>query len=329
VDLKSGYQHVDVAPEFWQYLGFEWQGKFYVFCQLPFGLATACFVFTKLMKQLVAYWRKAGIRLIPYIDDFLFICSTATEFSSVQSRILADCARAGFVLSHENCQLQLSHVIKFLGFVVDTLHGVFHLTAVQKDKLCTAIAKCLRQPQRVPAKLLAHVTGLITSMSLVTGSVSGLFSRFLHRALNTRASWNSSVTLDQPACEELRFWERFLERFPSKPIWPSHSLLRVLYYDAGADGWGGHLVVNGVEHRAHGVWKPDERHGIKSSTWRELEGLSRLLVSVSQFLDGYTVLARGDALNVFFILLKGGSQAKHLQEICLRIFWFCVEHGIE
>jgi hypothetical protein len=71
VDLKSGYHHVDVAPEFWQYLGFEWQGKYYVFCQLPFGLATACFVFTKLMKQLVAFWRKSGIRVIPYIDDFL------------------------------------------------------------------------------------------------------------------------------------------------------------------------------------------------------------------------------------------------------------------
>jgi hypothetical protein len=165
VDLKSGYHHVDVAPEFWQYLGFEWQGKYNVFCQLPFGLPTACFVFTKFMKQLVAYWRKAGIRVIPYIDDFLFICSTATEFSSVQSGVLADFARARFVLLHEKCQLQLSHVIKFLRFVVDTLHGVFHLTALQNDKLRTAIAKCLRQPLRVPAKLLAYTTGLITSMS--------------------------------------------------------------------------------------------------------------------------------------------------------------------
>jgi hypothetical protein len=60
-----------------------------------------------------------------------------------------------------------------------------------------------------------------------------------------------------------------------------------------------------------------------------LEGLFRLLVSVSHFLDGYTVLARGDALNVFFILLKGGSQAEHLQEICLRVFWFWLEHSIE
>jgi hypothetical protein len=45
VDLKSGYHHVDIHPDYWQYLGFEWKGDFYVFCQLPFGLATACYVF--------------------------------------------------------------------------------------------------------------------------------------------------------------------------------------------------------------------------------------------------------------------------------------------
>jgi hypothetical protein len=51
MDLKYEYHHVDVAPKFWQYLGFKWQGKYHVFCQLPFGLATTCFVSTiELMK---------------------------------------------------------------------------------------------------------------------------------------------------------------------------------------------------------------------------------------------------------------------------------------
>ena len=124
VDLKSGYHHVDVDPAFWQFLGFEWQGQHYVFCQLPFGLATACFVFTKLLKQLVQRWRILGIRMIPYIDDFLFFAGSAAEFARIQAQVLGDFARSGFVLSTDKCQLQLSHVVKFLGFVVDSLHGV-------------------------------------------------------------------------------------------------------------------------------------------------------------------------------------------------------------
>jgi hypothetical protein len=253
VDLKSGYHHIDIAPEDWQYLGFEWMGQYYVFCQLPFGLATACFVFSKVMKQLVQLWRKLGIRLIPYIDDFLFICSSASEFAAVQSRVLSDFAKAGFVLSIDKCQLQPSHVIQFLGFVIDSLHGVFHLTALRKAKLQEAVAACLASPTRISAKLVARTTGLITSLSLVTGSLSGLFSRFLHRALNTRNSWRASVSLDEPALGELRFWQSSLSKFSTRAIWPAHSLIRVVHYDAGADGWGGFVTIDGQEHRAHGI----------------------------------------------------------------------------
>jgi hypothetical protein len=53
VDLKSGYHHVDIHQDYWKFLGFEWEGQYYVFCQLPFCLATACYVFSKIVKQLV------------------------------------------------------------------------------------------------------------------------------------------------------------------------------------------------------------------------------------------------------------------------------------
>ena len=43
--------------------------QYYVFCVLPFGLATACYFFTKLMRPLVKYWRGQGLRIIVYLDD--------------------------------------------------------------------------------------------------------------------------------------------------------------------------------------------------------------------------------------------------------------------
>jgi len=51
LDLKSGYHHMDVCKADWKYLGFEWQGIFYTFTQLPFGLTSACWAFTKLMRE--------------------------------------------------------------------------------------------------------------------------------------------------------------------------------------------------------------------------------------------------------------------------------------
>ena len=55
-DLKSGYHHIDIFEPHRQFLGFCWdQGgtkQFYMFTVLPFGLATACYAFTKLF----AHW---------------------------------------------------------------------------------------------------------------------------------------------------------------------------------------------------------------------------------------------------------------------------------
>lgn len=60
-DLKSGYHHVDIAPEHCKYLGFAWgegeQRRFHEFTVLPFGLSTACYL---LLRPLVKYWQARG-----------------------------------------------------------------------------------------------------------------------------------------------------------------------------------------------------------------------------------------------------------------------------
>ena len=72
-DLKSGYHHVDIHEEQWKYLGFAWgegpDPQYYVFGALPFGLVTACYLFTKLLQPLVKSWRSQGLRTVVYLDD--------------------------------------------------------------------------------------------------------------------------------------------------------------------------------------------------------------------------------------------------------------------
>ena len=57
LDLKSGYHHVPINLEHQKYLGFSWEiegkTKYFKFLVLPFGLSSACFLFTKLLRQLV------------------------------------------------------------------------------------------------------------------------------------------------------------------------------------------------------------------------------------------------------------------------------------
>ena len=76
-DLKSGYHHVDIFEEHQTYLGFSWeinqQTHYFVFTVLPFGLSTAPFVFTKVVRPLIKYWRLHAIKIACFSDDGLGI----------------------------------------------------------------------------------------------------------------------------------------------------------------------------------------------------------------------------------------------------------------
>ena len=72
-DLKSGYHHVDICSTHQKYLGFAWYfnnvARYFTFGVLPFGLSSAGFCFTKLMRPLAKRWRSMGHVCFIYLDD--------------------------------------------------------------------------------------------------------------------------------------------------------------------------------------------------------------------------------------------------------------------
>ena len=72
-DLQKGYYHLDVFSEHQTFLGFSWfhegRERFFVFTVLPFGLSNAPFIFTKVVRPLVKYWRSSGVKILVFIDD--------------------------------------------------------------------------------------------------------------------------------------------------------------------------------------------------------------------------------------------------------------------
>lgn len=53
------------------YLGFKWKGEYYVYNVLPFGLDTSGYTFSKVVREIVKYWRAKGLKIIMYLDDGL------------------------------------------------------------------------------------------------------------------------------------------------------------------------------------------------------------------------------------------------------------------
>ena len=76
IDRKVAYLTVPIWKDHQKFLRFAWKNSLLEFCCLPFGLATAPRVFTKLMKPVVAALRQRGIRLIIYLDDILIMAES-------------------------------------------------------------------------------------------------------------------------------------------------------------------------------------------------------------------------------------------------------------
>ena len=151
---------MDINEHFQPYLGFSWgvgsRKKYYFFRVLPFGLSTACYVFTKLLRPLIKHWRSMGLRAIVYIDDG--ICASSSQSEAVKSRdiVISDLKNAGFVLNDSKSHLEPVQEIAWLGFNVDLKHGCFSVPPDKIERLRSSIAK-ISVGGRVSARLLASI----------------------------------------------------------------------------------------------------------------------------------------------------------------------------
>ena len=105
-DLKSDYHHIDVHVEHQKYLGFQWEIgttiNYYVFTVLPFGLSTACYLFTKAMRPLVRLWSGRGLKAIVYLDDGIVAVKGKCEALLESQLVKKELESAGFCLIWKN-----------------------------------------------------------------------------------------------------------------------------------------------------------------------------------------------------------------------------------
>ena len=104
-DLTSGYFHIDIHPEHRKYLGFRWscEGKerYFQYGVLAFGLSSAGYVFSKVMRPLTKRWRARGIKSIIFLDDGIAAKNSKQLAKDAAVQIETDLTRAGFAINRE------------------------------------------------------------------------------------------------------------------------------------------------------------------------------------------------------------------------------------
>ena len=336
-DLKLGFWHIPLAADAQPWVGFQWPDeqanlRYFQFRRLPFGLAIAPWAFTKIMRQLVSRWRGMNIRVLPYLDDFLFMASTSSEASALAEFIQTEFRTLGLDVNYEKSVVNPTQRIEQLGMMVDTVRGVFEVPARRWDNLQVSIRILLSTKRhRVPVRQLASCVGKIISMKIALGPVVQLYTRYLYQVVESAPSWFSFVPVSPLAIEELEFWQDFNINAFFQPIWPpSNPICVQIASDASATAWGGLILSSSYRPlpsvtSAHEFFNSWERS--QSSTLRELLGVLGTIQAFLPWCRDAVVFCQTDCQNVIPVSRKGSSK-ESLNAVAKRLFWFCIQHNV-
>ena len=176
-DQSSGYHHIEIHPGHRKIFGFEWtfedgSTKYFHFCVLPFGLSSACYVFTKVLHPFTKRWRGIGIKAIIYIDDGIAATRSFEIAKTAGELVKKDLVSAGFVINVEKSDLNPKTKGRWLGTIIDTIEMTFTVPSEKINKLLADIKNIFMQNVLTPKQLAKITATFIYALSNRTSGAS-------------------------------------------------------------------------------------------------------------------------------------------------------------
>jgi hypothetical protein len=122
------------------------------------------------IREFVMYWRKGGIRLLPYFDDFLFMTKGFWQCVMLARKVEADLVRAGLRINVPKCHTLPALLRRHIGFDMDFADLKFWVPVDRWEALREAAEGLVgARHGRVQARRLANLIGTVLSMHLSWG----------------------------------------------------------------------------------------------------------------------------------------------------------------
>ena len=131
--IESGYHHVDKFLEFaWPFID---RIRYFSFSVLRFGLRSARFCFTKLLRPSDKRWRSIGHNIFVYLNDGSWGQPDRVSTAAASLTHHKDLKSCGFKIDAPKSHLEPMQVGKWFGFITDTIRMEFHILSKRLNKL--------------------------------------------------------------------------------------------------------------------------------------------------------------------------------------------------
>ncbi|XP_052103494.1 uncharacterized protein LOC127736976 [Mytilus californianus] len=256
-DIRSAYHHLEISDIHRTFLGFAWNfdgnTRYFVFNVLPFGISTAGYIFTKVLREVVKHLRSEGKRIIMFLDDGLGGDSNFEKCIESSQMVKNKLEQLGFLIAHEKCFWLPSQKLKWLGYTWDTNIGKIFVNEDRIMKTEKKIRSLIEETNEgvdfFGSRFLASIVGQLISMQIVIGDLVRLNTRYLYDCIMSRASWDAPVKICKKAINEIHFWSISLQKLNNAGVdickVDKHDIVDIeMFCDASDVGFGGYITTD-------------------------------------------------------------------------------------
>ncbi|XP_033996783.1 uncharacterized protein LOC117491055 [Trematomus bernacchii] len=313
VDLRDAYFHVPIAAHHRKFLRFAFQDQHYQFRVLPFGLSLSPRVFTRVVAAALAPLQAQGMKVLPYLDDWLVCAPSRSQVAQDTARLLCHVARLGLTVNTGKSCLVPSQRVTYLGLVLDSVAMRACLTPRRVDDI-SHLLPLFRLGKNVPYIQFLRLLGRLTAASAVVplGLLSLRPMQIWLNSLHLDAKWHRHrrVRVSRQCLHSLSRWRNRAYLLMGAPMGAIPSRRETVTVDACLSGWGAVWQGRTVQ----GLWSAQE--GAYHINVLELRAV---LLALRHFLPQLTdrhVLVRSDNMSaVSQINHQGGTRSVQLLRV--------------
>ena len=323
LDITDAYLSIPIDRSFQKFFCFLLDGVVYMFLRLPFGLTTAPWAFSRVMRPIKICLRLRGVQVTSFLDDFFIVAITKALCSLHTAWTEKLLIWLGFDVNYEKSSLIPLQSLEYLGILVNLRTLTLALPA---DKVSRILSLCLESSHsmEITRRELEVLVGLLN----FAHPLLSLGRMWLHPVISWMNTNTSPVTRDLPVFTDPdlgRALSPFLNaEFLQAPISfrpPVPSL--DLATDASDYGWSG--VIGPIT--VHDSWTRSESSN--SINWREIRAIHLSVAFLQDCLSGKTIRIHTDSMVAWFCLKRMGSRHSTLLNDITRAFLlFCIDRSI-
>lgn len=318
---KGAIQHAAFAPD--QYLSSYFLIDKTSEGALPFGLSSAPYIFTKLLKPLATVLREKGFLSVIYLDEFLLIGDTLQECRRNVEETLRLLNSLGFVTNLQKCELSPSQERKFLGFTLNS-------SRMLPEGKRLAILKRLKSYSVKQSCKIRDFASLIGSLNSICRTVAygPIYIRNFERqkflvCVDSKDNYDAQMRLCSELQPDFQWWIRKLQSPLISRSLIKRSFTYEIFSDASSTGWGASIG----KRRTHGWWSPQEEN--EHINFLELKAVEYALKSFMSERRSLDLLLRIDNTTAIAYINKGGSSRfPKLSSLAKSIWQWCESRDI-